>query len=48
MRAVVGKDFEAALDTAETLFLKDLMAGEDPTEGLLAFMEKRAPSWADR
>ncbi len=48
MRAVVGQDFETALATAETLFLKDLMAGEDPTEGLQAFMDKRAPSWADR
>ncbi|MBI3872760.1 MAG: enoyl-CoA hydratase/isomerase family protein [candidate division Zixibacteria bacterium] len=41
-------EFDRALKEAETVYLRDLMAGHDPTEGLTAFMEKRAPAWTDR
>lgn len=46
-RAVLG-DFESSLSTAETIYLRDLMMGHDPMEGLTAFMEKRKPVWTDR
>lgn len=46
-RAVFG-DFDCALSVAETIYLRDLMAGHDPMEGLNAFMEKRRPVWTDR
>jgi enoyl-CoA hydratase/carnithine racemase len=38
---------EAALRRVERLYLDDLMRLEDPHEGLLAFMEKRAPAWKE-
>lgn len=41
-------EFERELKEAETVYLRDLMAGHDPTEGLTAFMEKRAPVWTHR
>lgn len=47
-KKVTMADFEAALQTAETRYLDDLMAGNDPTEGLTAFMEKRKPVWQDK
>lgn len=47
-RAVVSPDFARRLDTAEKIYLKELMTGEDPVEGLNAFMEKRAPVWKQR
>ena len=43
-----GRDFESGLREAETLFLKELMRTEDATEGLRAFLEKRAPAWVHR
>ncbi len=39
--------YEEALYKAENLYLRDLMALEDPIEGVAAFLEKRAPSWQD-
>jgi cyclohexa-1,5-dienecarbonyl-CoA hydratase len=45
---LVGRDFEADLATAERLFLDELMATHDAGEGLRAFLEKRAPVWAQR
>jgi cyclohexa-1,5-dienecarbonyl-CoA hydratase len=48
LRAVAMGDFDAALDTVERIYLKELMSGQDPSEGLLAFTEKRAPQWTDR
>jgi cyclohexa-1,5-dienecarbonyl-CoA hydratase len=36
------------LQWVEEFYLKDLMAHEDPVEGLRAFMEKRSPSWHHR
>ena len=41
-------DFEGALAAAEATYLKDLMTGTDPVEGLAAFMEKRKPQWQDK
>ena len=39
--------YEAALYKAENFYLRDLMALDDPIEGVAAFLEKRAPSWQD-
>ena len=36
------------LTRMEKLYLEELMAHEDPVEGLTAFMEKRAPHWRHR
>jgi cyclohexa-1,5-dienecarbonyl-CoA hydratase len=47
-RAVVSPDFVRDLDNAEKMYLNDLMTGEDPLEGLSAFMEKRPPVWKHR
>ena len=40
-RKSVLTDFDRSLQAAETVYLKELMRGSDPTEGLVAFMEKR-------
>lgn len=40
--------FEESLAAAESIYLRDLMSGYDPTEGLDAFVEKRPPVWKDR
>jgi cyclohexa-1,5-dienecarbonyl-CoA hydratase len=48
-RAVLdGGEFERALAEAERLFLHQLMKTADATEGLKAFLAKRAPVWAHR
>lgn len=48
-RAVVQTDgFEDALAEAEALFLSELMRTGDATEGLRAFLAKRAPTWSHR
>lgn len=33
---------------AQEIYLRDLMAAEDPEEGLRAFLEKRSPQWRHR
>jgi cyclohexa-1,5-dienecarbonyl-CoA hydratase len=40
--------FEDSLAAAESIYLRDLMSGSDPIEGLNAFVEKRPPVWNDR
>jgi cyclohexa-1,5-dienecarbonyl-CoA hydratase len=44
----LGQPFEAALERAEAIYLKELMATADAAEGLRAFLEKRQPAWKDR
>lgn len=46
-RASLGS-FEESLAAAESIYLRDLMSGSDPTEGLDAFTQKRVPKWHDR
>lgn len=41
----LGVPLRSAVEGAEKLYLDDLMALDDPHEGLAAFMEKRAPAW---
>ena len=48
IRAAAGKPFAAALDAAETIYLKELMATDDAKEGLAAFLEKRKPVWRNQ
>jgi cyclohexa-1,5-dienecarbonyl-CoA hydratase len=48
LREASGKSFHEALPRVEQLYLKELMATEDATEGLNAFMEKRKPVWKNR
>jgi cyclohexa-1,5-dienecarbonyl-CoA hydratase len=48
IRAASGKPFGEALEAAETIYLKELMATEDAKEGLNAFIEKRKPVWKNR
>lgn len=45
IREAVGKPFNAALDTVESIYLKELMITDDAKEGLAAFLEKRKPVW---
>lgn len=45
IREATGKPFSAALDTAESIYLKELMMTDDAKEGLAAFLEKRKPVW---
>ena len=39
-------DARASMDRASRIYLEDLMATEDATEGLASFMEKRSPEWS--
>lgn len=48
IRAGLGQTFPAALDSAEKLYLGEMMATEDAHEGLEAFMQKREPKWTDK
>ena len=48
MREATGRPFHEALHHVEKIYLKDMMATEDATEGLTAFMEKRKPVWKNR
>jgi cyclohexa-1,5-dienecarbonyl-CoA hydratase len=48
MREATGRPFHEALHQVEQIYLKDMMATEDATEGLNAFMEKRKPVWKNR
>lgn len=40
--------FDKGLARAEQIYLEELMKTEDAPEGILAFMEKRAPVWKGR
>jgi len=48
LRRVAGLDFERALAESEEFFLQTLAKTEDAKEGVLAFLEKRAPQWRNR
>ena len=48
MRVATGRPFLEALHDVEQIYLKELMATEDATEGLNSFMEKRKPIWKNR
>jgi cyclohexa-1,5-dienecarbonyl-CoA hydratase len=39
--------YEEALYKAENLYLRELMALDDPREGIAAFLEDREPKWQD-
>lgn len=45
--AGVDVDFREALDRAERIYLRELMASHDALEGIAAFREKREPDWTD-
>lgn len=47
-RRAVLSDFERALSESESVYLKGLMAGSDPSEGITAFGEKRKPVWKNQ
>lgn len=41
-------NWDGMMDDMERLYLKELMASEDATEGLQAFLEKRKPVWKNK
>ena len=43
-----GLNFQDALKRAQDIYLNQLMALEDTSEGLTAFVERRAPVWKDK
>ena len=45
--AGVDVDFHEALDRAERIYLRELMASHDALEGIEAFRGKREPNWTD-
>ncbi len=45
---LASEGWTAPLKAIERLYLEELMATEDASEGLQAFLEKRAPLWKDR
>ncbi|HJU87144.1 MAG TPA: enoyl-CoA hydratase-related protein [Gemmatimonadota bacterium] len=45
--AGVDVDFREALDRAERIYLRELMASRDAVEGIDAFRQKRDPTWTD-
>jgi cyclohexa-1,5-dienecarbonyl-CoA hydratase len=45
--AGVDVEFREALDRAERIYLRELMASHDALEGIEAFREKRDPQWTD-
>ncbi len=45
IRETTGFDFDAELQKAEQIYLKDLMQSPDMAEGIRAFLEKRPPHW---
>jgi cyclohexa-1,5-dienecarbonyl-CoA hydratase len=48
IRDAATRPFHEALYHVEQLYLKELMATEDATEGLNSFIEKRKPVWKNR
>src|SRR5205823_5342382 len=47
-RLAQNADFDERLTKVERLYLEELMNTHDAHEGLVAFMEKRPPSWSGR
>jgi enoyl-CoA hydratase/carnithine racemase len=45
--AGIDAPFADALDRAERIYLRELMASRDALEGIDAFREKREPRWDD-
>lgn len=45
LRLALRRRLDGDLAALESLYLKELMATRDATEGLRAFLEKRAPEW---
>jgi cyclohexa-1,5-dienecarbonyl-CoA hydratase len=48
LRVAMDRPVSEALAAAERLYLEDLMGTHDATEGLEAFLAKRAPAWEHR
>ena len=48
LRRHVGLDFERELSDVEAFYLEHLIRTSDASEGLRAFMEKRAPVWTGK
>jgi cyclohexa-1,5-dienecarbonyl-CoA hydratase len=48
LRRVQGLDFERLLSESEDYFLEKVAQTDDAKEGILAFLEKRAPNWTHR
>jgi cyclohexa-1,5-dienecarbonyl-CoA hydratase len=48
LREGTGRHFEEALDRAHELYVRELTRTEDMSEGIMAFLEKRSPSWKNR
>lgn len=46
--AGADKPFTTALDTAENIYLQELVKTHDIEEGITAFMQKRKPEWKHR
>jgi cyclohexa-1,5-dienecarbonyl-CoA hydratase len=46
-RRLLTRFLAVDLPEVEKLYLKELMAHDDPVEGMKAFLERRAPAWKD-
>jgi len=46
-RMVLADVYAKYIGALETLYLQDLMATKDAVEGIMSFLEKREPKWAD-